>query len=62
MAWNFELVAGPFMGRTGGLAWDGMAKIGVDVIGTSAADYAKFLANDYAKWAKVTKAAGIEPQ
>jgi tripartite-type tricarboxylate transporter receptor subunit TctC len=39
-----------------------MAKIGVDVVGTSAADYAKFLANDYAKWAMVTKAAGIEPQ
>ena len=27
-----------------------------------AADYAKFLADDYAKWGKVTKAAGIEPQ
>ena len=39
-----------------------MAKIGVDVVGTSAADYAKSLASDYAKWAKVTKAAGIEPQ
>jgi gluconolactonase len=23
MAWNFELVAGPHKGRTGGLAWDG---------------------------------------
>ena len=23
MAWNFELVAGPYTGRTGGLAWDG---------------------------------------
>ena len=23
MPWNFELVAGPFKGRTGGLAWDG---------------------------------------
>ena len=23
MAWNFELVAGPYKGRTGGLAWDG---------------------------------------
>ena len=23
MAWNFELVAGPCKGRTGGLAWDG---------------------------------------
>ena len=27
-----------------------------------AADYAKFLADDYVKWGKVTKAAGIEPQ
>jgi tripartite-type tricarboxylate transporter receptor subunit TctC len=39
-----------------------MAKIGVDVVGTSAADYAKFLADDFAKWAKVVKAAKIEPQ
>jgi tripartite-type tricarboxylate transporter receptor subunit TctC len=39
-----------------------MAKIGVDVVGTTAADYQKFLADDYAKWAKVVKAAGIEPQ
>jgi gluconolactonase len=23
MAWNFELVSGPYKGRTGGLAWDG---------------------------------------
>ena len=23
MSWNFDLVAGPFKGRTGGLAWDG---------------------------------------
>ena len=27
MAWNFELVAGPFKGRTGGLAWDGAAML-----------------------------------
>lgn len=27
MAWNFELVAGPFKGRTGGLAWDGSAML-----------------------------------
>jgi tripartite-type tricarboxylate transporter receptor subunit TctC len=39
-----------------------MAKIGVDVVGTTAEEYAKFLADDYAKWAKVTKAAKIEPQ
>ena len=23
MTWNFERVAGPFKGRTGGMAWDG---------------------------------------
>jgi hypothetical protein len=39
-----------------------MAKIGVDVVGTTAPAYAKFLADDYAKWAKVVKAAKIEPQ
>jgi gluconolactonase len=27
MAWNFELVAGPCKGRTGGLAWDGKAML-----------------------------------
>ena len=27
MAWNFELVAGPYKGRTGGLAWDGQAML-----------------------------------
>ena len=27
MAWNFELVAGPYKGRTGGLAWDGSAML-----------------------------------
>jgi tripartite-type tricarboxylate transporter receptor subunit TctC len=39
-----------------------MTKIGVDVVGTTAQAYAKFLADDYAKWAKVVKAAKIEPQ
>ena len=39
-----------------------MAKIGVDVVGTTAADYAKFLADDYVKWGKVVAAAKIEPQ
>jgi tripartite-type tricarboxylate transporter receptor subunit TctC len=39
-----------------------MAKIGVDVVGMSAEAYGKFLVDDYAKWAKVVKAAGIEPQ
>ncbi|MGH7339753.1 MAG: SMP-30/gluconolactonase/LRE family protein, partial [Candidatus Rokuibacteriota bacterium] len=27
MTWNFELVAGPYKGRTGGLAWDGAAML-----------------------------------
>jgi len=27
MAWKFERVAGPFKGRTGGLAWDGSAML-----------------------------------
>jgi gluconolactonase len=27
MTWNFELVAGPYKGRTGGLAWDGSAML-----------------------------------
>jgi gluconolactonase len=27
MAWDFERVAGPFKGRTGGLAWDGKAML-----------------------------------
>jgi tripartite-type tricarboxylate transporter receptor subunit TctC len=39
-----------------------MAKIGVDVVGTTAAAYAKMTRDDYARWGKVVKAAGIEPQ
>ena len=39
-----------------------MAAIGVDVSGTTPAAYAKFLSDDYAKWAKVVAAAGIKPQ
>lgn len=39
-----------------------MAAIGVDVLGTSAADYATMLKDDYAKWAKVVQAAGIRPE
>ena len=27
MAWKFDLVAGPYRGRTGGLAWDGQAML-----------------------------------
>ena len=39
-----------------------MAKIGVDVVGTTAAAYAKITRDDYARWGKVVKAAKIEPQ
>ena len=39
-----------------------MAKIGVDVVGTTPAGYAKYLKDDYEKWGKVVKAAGIKPQ
>ncbi len=39
-----------------------MAKIGVDVVGTTAAAYATMLRDDYEKWGKVVKAAKIEPQ
>ena len=31
MAWNFELVAGPYNGRTGGLAWDGKCMLAAAV-------------------------------
>jgi tripartite-type tricarboxylate transporter receptor subunit TctC len=39
-----------------------MKKIGVDVVGTTAAEYAKITREDFARWGKVVKAAGIEPQ
>jgi tripartite-type tricarboxylate transporter receptor subunit TctC len=39
-----------------------MAAIGVDVVGTTAAAYAKIISDDYAKWGKVVAAAGIKPQ
>jgi tripartite-type tricarboxylate transporter receptor subunit TctC len=39
-----------------------MKKIGVDVAGTTAAEYAKMIEDDYEKWGKVVKAAGIEAQ
>jgi tripartite-type tricarboxylate transporter receptor subunit TctC len=41
---------------------DRMSKIGVDVVGTSAAGYAKIISDDYAKWGKVIAAAGIKPE
>jgi tripartite-type tricarboxylate transporter receptor subunit TctC len=39
-----------------------MAAIGVDVAGTTAAEYAKILSDDYAKWGKVVEASGLKPQ
>jgi tripartite-type tricarboxylate transporter receptor subunit TctC len=39
-----------------------MAAIGVEVVGTTPAQYAKVIADDYAKWAKVVAAAGIKPE
>jgi tripartite-type tricarboxylate transporter receptor subunit TctC len=39
-----------------------MTKIGVDVVGSTAAGYAKFLADEYGKWGKVVTAAGLKPQ
>ena len=39
-----------------------MAAIGVDVLGTTPAEYAKFLSDDYAKWAKVVAASGLKPE
>jgi tripartite-type tricarboxylate transporter receptor subunit TctC len=39
-----------------------MAAIGVDVVGTTPAEYAKIIRDDYAKWGKVVAAAGIKPE
>ena len=39
-----------------------MAKIGVDVVGTTPEAYAKIIRDDYERWGKVAKAAGIEQQ
>jgi tripartite-type tricarboxylate transporter receptor subunit TctC len=39
-----------------------MAAIGVDVVGTTPAAYAKVISEDYAKWGKVIAAAGIKPE
>jgi tripartite-type tricarboxylate transporter receptor subunit TctC len=39
-----------------------MEKIGVEVVNWTPEAYAKFLREDYEKWGRVAKAAGIEPQ
>jgi tripartite-type tricarboxylate transporter receptor subunit TctC len=41
---------------------DRMAAIGVEVVGTTPAQHTKIIADDYAKWAKVVKEAGLQPQ
>jgi tripartite-type tricarboxylate transporter receptor subunit TctC len=38
-----------------------MAAIGIDVVGTTPAAYAKIISDDYVKWGKVVAAAGIKP-
>jgi tripartite-type tricarboxylate transporter receptor subunit TctC len=39
-----------------------MAAIGVDVVGSTPAEFAKVISDDYAKWGKVIAAAGIRPE
>ena len=39
-----------------------MAAIGVDVVGTTPAEFAKIISDDYEKWGKVIAAAGIKPE
>jgi tripartite-type tricarboxylate transporter receptor subunit TctC len=39
-----------------------MAAIGVEVVGTTPAGYAKAIKDDYEKWGKVVAAAGIKPE
>lgn len=39
-----------------------MAAVGLDIVGTTAAEYGKFLSDDYAKWGKVITAARIKPE
>jgi tripartite-type tricarboxylate transporter receptor subunit TctC len=39
-----------------------MARIGVDVVGTTPAEYAKSIRADYEKWGKVVVAAGLAPK
>jgi tripartite-type tricarboxylate transporter receptor subunit TctC len=39
-----------------------MTAIGVDVVGTTPAEYGKIINDDYMKWGKVVAAAGIKPE
>jgi len=52
MTWNFERVAGPFNGRTGGLAWDG-TKMLVSAVAEERVlrlDPATGAVNDFRRW------------
>ena len=39
-----------------------MTAIGVDVVGTTPAEFAKIISDDYEKWGRVIQAAGIKPE
>jgi tripartite-type tricarboxylate transporter receptor subunit TctC len=39
-----------------------MAAIGVDVVGTTPAEFGKIISDDHEKWGKVVAAAGIKPE
>ena len=39
-----------------------MANISVEVVGTTPAEHAKMIADDYARWGRVVAAAGIKPE
>ena len=52
MTWNFELVAGPFKGRTGGLAWDGKGMLASAVLEERVLRYDPAInkVNNYRRW------------
>ena len=52
MTWNFELVAGPFKGRSGGLAWDGKGMLCSAVLEERVLrfDPASGKADNYRRW------------
>jgi tripartite-type tricarboxylate transporter receptor subunit TctC len=38
-----------------------MESLGSDVVGSTSAEWGKFIAGEIAKWSKIAKAAGIKP-
>ena len=60
--YQFQVILKPSPPDIQDLYLKSLAAIGVDVLGTSAAEYTKLLNDDYAKWARVVKAAGITPE